>query len=146
MQTHFNIFVSHSWAHDDAYYRLISLLRRRDDFLFKNFSVPKDDPIHKSLCEQELYQAIYNHIRPSSVVLILAGIYVTHSKWINHEIQIAKQGFQSPKPIIAIRPRGQIRISKLARKNADELVAWNTDSVVEAILKLGEDRQQSTWK
>jgi MTH538 TIR-like domain (DUF1863) len=135
--TTYNIFISHSWAYGDAYNRLIKLLGAHSDFPFKNFSVPKDDPIHNSPNEQELYKAIYNHIRPASVVLIMAGVYATRSKWINREIQIAKQGFQSPKPIIAIKPWGQTNVSKVVRQNADVLVGWNTESVVAAILKWG---------
>lgn len=137
MPANYNLFISHCWEYDDAYNRLICLLRRKEDFVFKNFSVPKDDPLHKTLSDRDLYHAIYNHIRPSSVVLVLAGVYATHSKWINQEIIIAKQGFQSPKPIIAVKPRGQIRISSIVRKHADELVAWNTDSVIAAIHKWG---------
>jgi hypothetical protein len=40
---------------------------------------------------------------PSSVVLILAGVYATYSKWIDAEIRIAKE---YGKPIIAIEPWG----------------------------------------
>jgi MTH538 TIR-like domain (DUF1863) len=132
-----NIFISHSWAYGDTYDRLIKLLNARRDFPFKNFSIPKDDPIHNIPNEQDLYDALYNHIRPASVVLVMAGVYATRSKWINQEIQIAKYGFQSPKPIIAIKPWGQIKISTAVRRNADVLVGWNTESVITAIHKWG---------
>lgn len=42
----YNIFISHSWTYSDAYEKLISLLSNDDSFFFKDFSVPKDDPIH----------------------------------------------------------------------------------------------------
>lgn len=137
MPVSYNIFISHFWSYDESYCRLVSLLSKRTDLMFKNYSLPKDDPIKYSINEQAIYTSIYNHIRPSSVILIMAGVYATHSNWINQEIKIAKQGFQSPKPIIAIKPRGQIRISEVVRQNADELVCWNTDSIVTAILKWG---------
>ena len=41
---------------------------------------------------------------PASCVLILAGVYSTYSKWINIEIDLAKNGFYTPKRIIAIEP------------------------------------------
>lgn len=137
MSTTYNIFISHSWAYGDSYDRLIMLLNARSDFPFKNFSVSRDDPIHNSPNDEALYKAIYNHIRPASVVLVMAGVYATHSKWINYEIQIAKQGFHSPKPIIAIKPWSQTKISTVVRQNADVLVGWNTESVVAAIHKWG---------
>lgn len=86
----YNIFISHSWAYSDAYIKLVDLLNARGYFSFKNFSVPMNDPIHNAPNQQTLYNAIYNQIKPASVVLIMAGVYSTHSKWINHEIQIAK--------------------------------------------------------
>ena len=133
----YHLFISHSWAHDDSYYRLVNLLKKQSNFHFKNFSVTKEDPIVSTQDDEALYTAIYNQIRPSSVVLILAGIYVSHSKWINQEIEIAKREFHTPKPIIAIRPRGQNNISKVVRQNADELVYWNAESVVAAVRKWG---------
>ena len=43
----YNLFISHSWAHSDAYERLIDLLdARRPRFFYSDYSVPKNDPIH----------------------------------------------------------------------------------------------------
>ncbi len=38
----YNLFISHSWAYPD-YERLIELLKKRSDFHFKDYSVPKHD-------------------------------------------------------------------------------------------------------
>lgn len=138
MASIYNIFISHSWSYQDGYDRLVDLLNNRGYFPFKNFSVPKDDPIHNSPNQQELYNAIYGQIRAASVVLIMAGVYATYSKWINHEIQIAKKEFIYPKPIIAVKPWAQTNISTVVSRNADEVVAWNTDSIVSAIRKWGQ--------
>lgn len=137
MANTYNIFISHSWAYGDAYDRLVELLNARGYFPFRNFSVPKDDPIHNAPNQQALYHAIYNQIQPASVVLIMAGVYATHSKWINHEIQIAKREFRVPKPIIAVKPWAQTNVSTIVSQNADELVGWNTESIVAAIRRWG---------
>ncbi len=71
------------------------------------------------------------------VIVILAGVYATYSKWINNEIRIAQRGFQSPKPILAIQPRGSERISTVVQDAADIIVGWNTESIVGAIRELG---------
>ena len=73
---------------------------------------------------------------PCHVVLILAGVYATYSKWINIEIDLAQQGFTRAKPIIAIRPWGSERISERVRLAASKVVGWNTESVVRAIRDL----------
>lgn len=134
-KTH-NLFISHSWAYDNTYEGLIRLLDNRTHFFYKNYSIPKDDPIHTNGTNKQLYDAIYNKISPCGVVLILAGVYSSYSKWIDKEIQIAKQEFSFVKPIIAIEPRGSERTSGYVKNNADIIVGWNTESIVDAIREL----------
>ena len=62
--------------------------------------------------------------------LILAGVYATYSKWINIENELAKE---MGKKIIAVVPRGAESISKAVNDNANEIVKWNTDSIVKAV-------------
>ncbi len=100
----FNLFISHSWAYQDTYKKLICLLNTKLYFSYKNYSVPKDDPIHNANNEYQLKEAIRKQIQPASCVLILAGVYSTFSKWINIEIELAKC---MNKKIIAIEPWGQ---------------------------------------
>lgn len=132
MKTH-NLFISHSWSYSSAYEKLIALLEKRPYFSFKDYSVPRDDPIHNAPNSRELYEAIERQMTPCHVVLILAGVYATYSTWIKKEIRIAKTEFQYPKPIIAIKPWAQTNISQIVAENADEIVRWNTDSIVDAI-------------
>ena len=52
----YSLFISHSWAYGDAYDRLVELLDSAPKFSYRDYSVPKDDPIHnrgtdKALCE-----------------------------------------------------------------------------------------------
>ena len=89
----YNLFISHSWRYTDAYERLIRLLRNRPYFAFRDYSVPKDDPIHGANNDAQLRKAIRDQMTPCHVVLIMAGVYSTYSKWINIEIDLAKGGF-----------------------------------------------------
>lgn len=132
----YNLFISHSWGYSDQYDRLVNLLRERGYFAFRNYSVPPDDPIHSAGTDAQLRQAIRNQMTPCHVVLILAGVYATYSKWINIEIDLALAGFTYAKPIVAIRPRGSERISEPVQQAADRIVGWNTESVVGAIREL----------
>ena len=132
MRTH-HLFISHSWAYSDAYGRLVGLLNRRPYFRFKDYSVPRDDPIHNARTVAALRAAIRQQMTPCGVVLILAGVYATYSKWIDEEIALAQHGFRLPKPIVAIRPWGNVRMSQTVQNAASRVVGWNTDSVVKAI-------------
>ena len=44
----YNLFITHSWTHSDAYDKLVNLLDARSYFRYSNYSVPKDDPLHTS--------------------------------------------------------------------------------------------------
>lgn len=132
----YNLFISHSWAYSNTYNGLVNLLRARPYFRYRDCSVPKHDPLHTSGTDRALYKAIKNQIAPSSVVLILAGVYASYSKWIDKEIQIAQTEFLTAKPILAIEPWGTQRTSVKVKDAADEIVGWNTESIVSAIRRL----------
>lgn len=129
----YNIFISHSWSYPDAFDSLRNLLDNRPYFSYRDYSVPKDEPVHTSGTDKELYEAIVNRMRPCHVVVIMAGVYSTYSKWINKEIRAATKGFLNPKPIIGIKPRGQTNVASVVAVNADALVGWNTEAIVTAI-------------
>ena len=129
----YNLFISHSWTYSDAYEKLVNLLDARMYFSYRNYSVPEGDPLHTNGTDRQLYNAIKDQISPSSVVLILAGIYASYSKWIDKEISIAQNEFYTPKPIVAIEPWGSEKTSVKVKDAADKIVKWNTESIVSAI-------------
>ena len=132
----YNLFISHSWTYGDAYEKLEQLLTQRKYFRFRNYSVPRDDPIHNAATDRALRVAIKRQIAPSSVVLVLAGVYATYSKWIDVELELAVNGFETRKPIVAIEPWGSEKTSTKVKNAADRVVKWNTESVVGAIRDL----------
>jgi hypothetical protein len=129
-----NLFISHSWTYGDAYDRLCDLLNAAPRFVYRNYSVPKNDPVHDAPTSALLYEAIKARMRFCEVVLIMAGKYATYSNWIQKEIRIAKVDFT--KPVLAIQPWGNEQVSSVVVENADRLVKWNTDSIVSAIREL----------
>jgi len=133
MSKTYNIFISHSWEYSDAYDILCKMLNEKSYFSYNNHSVPKDDPIHTNGTDKQLKIAITNKMSNCHIVLIMAGKYSTYSKWINKEIDIAKNGFLNPKPIIGIKPWASLQISSVVKGNADIMVGWNTNSIVQAI-------------
>lgn len=129
--TNYRLFISHSWAYGDAYEKLLEMFNAHPLFKWTDYSVPKNDPIHDANNDKELYNAIKNQIKSVNCVLILAGVYSTHSKWINKEIEISKTFYN--KPIVAIQPWGAERTSSVVKNNADIIVKWNSSSIVDAI-------------
>ena len=136
-RTH-NLFISHSWTYGTQYDGLVRLLEARPRFFFRNHSVPKDDPVHNAPTQRKLREAIRNHMSGCHVIIVLAGVYSTYSDWINTELALAESGFSKRKPVLAVRPRGNTRISSTVRDAADEIVNWNTSSIVTAIRDLSD--------
>lgn len=125
----YRLFISHAWKYNDEYYRLERMLKSAKNFNFANYSVPEHDPLGTKT-DKELMAALNRQIRPTQCVLILAGMYVNHRKWIQAEIAIAK-GYG--KPIVGIKPWGSQVTPVVVTKAAKEMVGWNTNSIVRAI-------------
>lgn len=140
MSTHqIHVFISHAWAHSDHYDTLASWIFEEPwsvgqaSLDFRDFSVPKDDPIHNTSSTTDLRDAIFNKIARSHVVVIPTGMYATYSNWIQKEIDGSKQ---YDKPILAVNPWGQERRAGVVVDNSSEDVGWNKKPVINGIWKL----------
>jgi len=91
--------------------------------------VPEHDPI---LDSNQLAAQLHNQMRPANVFLILSGMYVAHSDWILYEINFARR---IGRPIIGIKPWGNVTMPVAVQDGADEIVGWNSNSIVAAIRK-----------
>jgi hypothetical protein len=60
-------------------------------------------------------------------------MYVAYSDWIQTEIDIA---LEMGKPILGIVPWGSQRIPQAVQDVAEEIVGWNTDSIVGMIRQI----------
>jgi MTH538 TIR-like domain (DUF1863) len=134
-----HIFISHAWDYTGHYDTLSNWIfgeRWRvgqASLDFHNFSVPKNDPVHNVANTAALTSAILNQIARSHVVVIPTGMYASHSKWIQKEIEGAKN---LSKPILAVTPWAQERKASVVISNADVSVGWNKQPLIDAIWKL----------
>lgn len=125
----YKIFISHAWSYSSDYFKLIEFLDKAPFFIYSDYSVPTHDSFGR-LNNEQLKEQIKNQIRPVQVVLVLSGIYVSHSNWIDFEIEYARE---LGKPIVGIQPWGSINTPASVTKYATEIVGWNTSSIVDAI-------------
>ena len=126
----YNLFISHSWTYSDAYGKMINLLNSVSGFTYRNYSVPKDDPVHNATYDYQLRDAIRKQMQYATCVLVLAGVYSTYSKWIKIELELAAE---MGKKIIAIEPWGSERTSSVVKNAANDIVRWQASSIVSAI-------------
>jgi hypothetical protein len=102
-------------------------------FKWRNYSVPKHDPLidpNTYVGKAKLTELLDRQVKPVNCVLILGGIYAAHSEWILKEIKLA-QSYK--KPIIGVYPWGQQNMPLAVQNAANELVGWNTSTIVSAI-------------
>ena len=126
----YNLFISHSWTYSDAYDKMVNLLNSVSGFTYRNYSVPKDDPVHNATYDYQLRDAIRKQMQYATCVLVLAGVYSTYSKWIKIELELAAE---MGKKIIAIEPWGSERTSSVVKNAANDIVRWQASSIVSEI-------------
>jgi hypothetical protein len=134
-----HVFISHAWSYSGHYQTLEKWIFSTEwnsggvPLLFRDFSIPKTDPIHNAKTDKALKEAIFNKIRRSHVIVIPCGMYASYSYWIQKEIDGAK--FYK-KPILAVNPWAQQRKSSVVINNSDKQVGWNQKPVVQSVFDL----------
>ena len=129
----YDLFISHAWKYGDEYDRLVDMLNEAPNFKWINHSCPEHDPAvdpDSEAEEEKLIQELTNQIKPVNCVIILSGMYVAYSHWIQREIDIA---VEYNKPIVGVKPWGAQRIPEAVQNVAKVIVGWQTDSIVDAI-------------
>lgn len=125
----YRILISHSWDYDEQYRTVSDWLNDASYFNWSDYSVPLSRPIDTN-SKIELKERIKNRISLCNCILVLSGMYVDYSEWIDYEMEIAKE---LGKPIIGVKPWGQQRVPAIIQDIADIMVGWNSSSVVQAV-------------
>ncbi len=134
-----HVFISHAWSYSGHYDTLAKWIFEerwsvgQASLDFRDYSIPKNDPIHNVTSTTQLKTAIFNQIARSHVVVIPSGMYANYSKWIQKEIDGAKD---YKKPIVAVNPWGQEKKSGIVLSNSDIGVGWNKQPLIDAIWQL----------
>lgn len=129
---HRKLFISHSWSYSERYTSMVSLLDSHPTFTYSNYSVPEDKAFEK-MSKEALKDELRGQIRPVQCVVIIAGMWANHSDWIDFETSFSSL---LDKPILAVRPRGGQRMPQSIINAATEVVNWNTNSIVDGILRI----------
>lgn len=129
----YDLFVSHAWFYSKGYNRLVELLDEANNFKYRNYSVPKHDPVidpDTEVGKAALIKALDAQIKPVNIVLVMAGMYASYRYWIQKEIEIAQK---YDKPIVGLIPWGQVKTPANVQDAALDMINWNTSSIVAAI-------------
>lgn len=134
-----HVFISHAWAYSEHYDTLQNWIFKNSwsvgqaSLDFRDFSIPKNDPIHNAPNLRALQSKIFAKIALSHVVVIPTGMYANYSKWIKKELTGAQQ---KGKPVLAVECWGKKRHSSVVLEYADKSCGWNKDGVISSIWEL----------
>ncbi len=123
----YSLFICHDWEYADDYQRICDFLDGAPNFSWNNLSVPEHDPLDT---DDMLQKNLRDQIRPADVMLVMAGMYTAYSIWMDWEIAF---GRRIGKPIIGVKPWGNVQVPVVVQNNANEVVGWNSDSIVRTI-------------
>ncbi|MHA2940213.1 TIR domain-containing protein [Vibrio sp. RC27] len=129
MAKNYRVFISHSWDHSGDLEGLRRLLNERGYFNIEFKEVSRIEPINSSnasYVKARLKEKILN----SDIVIGLAGVYASHSDWMEWELDTA---LANGVPVIGVIPRGQVRSSTTVTSRSKADVRWNTESIISAI-------------
>lgn len=132
----YNIFISHAWRYSEHYDKVVQWLneaQREGLITWSNYSVPQHDPLiepNTIVGKYKLQSLLENQISPASKIIVLSGMYVAHSDWIDFEIDTS---LKYNKYIIGVEPWGQERIPSKVSNSADIMVGWNKNSLINAL-------------
>ncbi|MEG3759935.1 TIR domain-containing protein [Pseudoalteromonas carrageenovora] len=125
----YKIFISHSWQYTDTLEALRNLINARGYFSATYEESTRDKPINSD-DEGYVKRRLSHKIANSDVILALAGVYASHSSWMQWELDKA---IELGIPVIGVIPRGQDRISTIVSTRSVVDIKWNTESIVSAI-------------
>lgn len=140
MSTHqIHVFISHAWRYSDHYETLSKWIfderwsAGQASLDFRDYSIPKTDPVLNARSDAELQAAIFDKIGRSHIVVIPTGMYANYSKWIKKELDGADA---YRKPILAVNPWAQERKSSIVASRASANVGWNKEPLISKIWEL----------
>ncbi len=131
MAKEYKIFISHSWQYTDTLDALRNLINARGYFSATYEESTRDKPINSD-DESYVKRRLAQKINDSGIILALAGVYASHSSWMEWELEKA---LELGTPIVGVIPRGQERISTVVSLRSVADVRWNTESIIAAIRK-----------
>ncbi|OHZ00177.1 TIR domain-containing protein [Salinicola sp. MIT1003] len=128
----YRLFISHAWSYSERYERAVQFLNRANNFKWTNYSVPEAKAF-ESMFDYQLEEELRQQIRPVQCVVVVSGMYVNYSRWLKFEMDFAKN---LGKPVLGIRRWGAQRTPESVMECADEMVNWNSQSIIDAIRRL----------
>jgi len=134
------LFVTHTWEENDDYSRVFEYLEAPGTFYYLNTSQPQAKrPIDKESQREDLRR----QIAPCEVVVVLPAVFRAAPDLVSFQMNFAKA---ADRPIIAMENFGSTDpLPKAIKDLADEVVAWNERSLIDALKRQARHQETTRW-
>ncbi len=134
------LFVTHCWEENDDYTRFFEYLEAPGTFYYLNTSQPQAKrPIDKESEREDLRR----QISPCEVIVVLPEAFRAAPELVLFQMTFAKA---ADRPIIAMENFGSTQpLAKAIKDMADEVVAWNERSVIDALRRQARHQETTRW-
>lgn len=131
----YDLFISHGWAYDEEYNRLVSQLDAHPGFQWKNHSDVRFDTSLDPVSDVGFYtlrDMLQEQMSGAGCVVVFSILRPSTRKWIQHELEIAAR---LEKPIVGIKPEVDARRPQWEQLAAvaEEMVDWDVEAIIDAV-------------
>jgi hypothetical protein len=131
----YRVFMSHSWAADDAGARLLRELDEIPEFLYRVDAV-EPEALASDVPAEHRRAAMRVAMTQSHVALFLTGSSGTDANLLAEELALAREGFRRRIPILSVTLPSADASSEPA---TDRVLAWDAAAIACAIQELAEE-------
>jgi hypothetical protein len=135
------LFVSHLYAHDEAYFRVFEYLESAINFFYKNYATPDKPPRSKE--REALKEDLRRQISEAEVVILLSTLHERDPVLIEFQGLYAQA---SDKPVIVMEPFGTGKpVAKELLELADVVIGWNGREMADNIRQQARHEDTTRW-
>lgn len=124
----YKIFIAHTWAYNESYYRVSRYLDEISDF---NYEITGNMTGWSSIGEKPSKEVLIKQMAPAEIIIVNSEVYKNDKERLVSGIMEA--AVSNNKPIIGIDSWGPQLISSQIVEKAKAIVPWDPLQMVEAI-------------
>lgn len=132
----YNLYLSRPWFDSDHYARFTELLSKRPFFTYNVLALPREDPAFESPDAASLVETTRRNMAGAHVVFFRADAYTGYEKWVDVELDLAKNGLTAPKPIVGVKSSPRSEVAGVIEQAADRIVEWDIKATYDALKDL----------
>ncbi len=132
----YNLYLSRSWFDSDYYDKFTELLNKRPFFTYNVLALPREDPAFSSADDENLVETTKRNMAGAHMVFFRADAYEEYGKWIDVELELAKNGLTATKPVVGVKPNPHAEVAEVIGAAADRIVDWDVKAAYDAVKDL----------